>query len=165
MRQNDIKQTPEKGVGGKTLSDDYEDEDTEYQYSSSSISPRKNSMRSPDPKKEKGFYGNIYLSRKMKPTNDDESEILENLKTEIDPQQVRKLKDLLRGITSKPIPKVFDRQDLVNTLINLRYARETNTKTGSGLGRRRITGRGSPEWGNSDSCFSMGVNSLLIWRN
>jgi hypothetical protein len=35
--------------------------------------------------------------------------------------------------------------------IKIAYAEETNTKMGSGLGRRRITGRGSPERGESDS--------------
>jgi hypothetical protein len=77
MRQNDRRQTQEKGVGGKSLG---EDEDTEYQYSSPSFSPRKNPVRSPDPKKEKGFYGEIYIPGKIKPTNDEEAEIFENLK-------------------------------------------------------------------------------------
>jgi hypothetical protein len=38
MRQNDVKRTDEKPIGGKTLG---EEEDTEYQYSSPSVTPRK----------------------------------------------------------------------------------------------------------------------------
>jgi hypothetical protein len=148
MRENDIKQTPEKGVGGKTLG---EDEDTEYQYSSPSVSPRKNPMRSPQPKKESGFYGNIYLSGKPKPMNDNESEILIKLKNEIESMKVKDLKAYIRNTTSKPIPKAYDRQDLINIAIKLGYANETNTKMGSGFVRRRLTGRGSPERSGSDS--------------
>jgi hypothetical protein len=140
MRQNDIKATPEKGVGGKTLGED------EYQYSSPSVSPRKNPMRSPDPKKEKGFYGDIYLSGTPKPTNEDESEKLENIRNEVESKQVKELKELIRGISKKAIPKAYDRRDLINIAIRLMYDNETNTKVGSGMGkRRRITGRGSPE--------------------
>jgi hypothetical protein len=160
MRENDRKQTPEKGVGGKTLGED------EYQYSSPSVTPKKNPMRSPDPKKEKGFYGEIYTSGKPKPTNDREVEILENLKNEIEPKKVKQLKDYIKGITSKPIPASYDRRDLINIAIKVGYENETNTKTGSGIGLRKriITGRGSPtreSENESDSEVSSGKKMFL----
>jgi hypothetical protein len=63
MRQNDRRQTPEKGVGGKTL-DNIED-----MYDDEKRSPEKsNPMRTPK-KKEKGFYENIFTSPSPKPTN------------------------------------------------------------------------------------------------
>jgi hypothetical protein len=121
-------------------------------------------MRSPDPKKEKGFYGDIYLSGTPKPTNEDESEKLENIRNEVESKQVKELKELIRGITNKAIPKAYDRRDLINIAIRLMYDNETNTKVGSGLARRRITGRGSPmreSDSESDQEVSLGKKMFL----
>jgi hypothetical protein len=68
--------------------------------------------------------------------NDSESEILENLKNEIESMKVKDLKAYIRNITSKPIPKAYDRQNLINIAIKIGYTNETNIKTGC----RRITG-------------------------
>jgi hypothetical protein len=148
MRENDKNQSPEKGVGGKTLykerlniGDMYDDEKR---------SPEKsNPMRTPR-KKEKGFYGNIFTASSPKPTNQDESDILERIKAEVNSLKIEQLKTYLKRFNPKITVPQYSSKEYKDMAIKIAYADETNTKTGSGLGRKRITGRGSPERGDSD---------------
>jgi predicted GNAT family acetyltransferase len=92
MRQNDVKRTPEKGVGGKILGNIEDMHDDEKR------SPDKsNPMRTPT-KKEKGFYGNIFTSPSPKPTNQDEMDILDRIKSEVNPLKVEQLKTYLKRL-------------------------------------------------------------------
>jgi hypothetical protein len=146
MRQNDVRQTPEKGVGGKTLDnigDMYEDEKR---------SPEKsNPMNRTPKKKEKGFYGRIFTAPSPKPTNQGESDILDNIKSEVNSMKVEQLKTYLKKFNPTIAIPQYSSKEYKDMAIKIAYAEETNTKMGSGLGRRRITGRGSPERGESDS--------------
>jgi hypothetical protein len=138
MRQNDIRQTTEKGVGGKTIDnieDIYEDR----------RSPKKsNPMRTPR-KKEKGFYGNIFTSSPPKPTNQDESDILDRIKSEVNSMKVEQLKTYLKRLNPNIAVPQYSSKEYKDMAIKIAFEQETNTKVGSGMGRRRITGRGSPE--------------------
>jgi hypothetical protein len=74
MRQNDIKHN---------IEDMYDEEKR---------SPEKgNPMRTPK-KKEKGFYGNIFTAPSPKPTNQNESDILDKIKLEVNSLKVEQLK-------------------------------------------------------------------------
>lgn len=58
----------------------------------------------------------------------------------------------LFNLTGRVVPKEYNKSDLINIAEKLLYERATTVKTGSGVIRRRITGRGSPERGSdSDS--------------
>jgi hypothetical protein len=145
MRHNDSKQTPERGVGGRTLDnigDMYEDEKR---------SPEKsNPMRTPR-KKEKEFYGNIYTSSPPKATNQDESDILDRIKSEVNSLRVEQLKTYLKRFNPTIAIPQYSSKEYKDMAIKIAFEQETNTKVGSGLARRRITGRGSPERGESES--------------
>jgi hypothetical protein len=139
MRENDRKQTPEKGVGGKTLDnieDMYEDEKRS--------SEKSNPMRTPR-KKEKGFYGKVYIASPPKPTNEDESNILERIKSEVNSMKVEQLKTYLKKLNPNIAVSQYSSKEYKDMAIKIAFEQETNKKVGLGMGRRRITGRGSPE--------------------
>ena len=123
-----------------------------YASSGSTVTPKKNPMRPETPKKEKGFYGDVFKSRMPKPTNDNEAEKLSEVKNEIKYLKVRDLKTYIKNITGKPVPAAYDRTDLIKIATVLGYEKTVSIRTGSGLRRRRIIrGRGSPERVDSDS--------------
>jgi hypothetical protein len=106
-------------------------------------------MKKEVPKKEKGFYGRYFTDPSPKPTNQDEVDTLNRIKDEVENMKVEELKTYLKGMNSNPIP-AYSRAEYQSLAIKIAFDQATNTKTGSGMGRRRITGRGSPERGESD---------------
>jgi uncharacterized protein YozE (UPF0346 family) len=61
------------------------------------------------------------------------------------------LKTYIKDITNKAIPPSYNKADLVKIARRVGYNQATGETVGSGMGqRRRITGRGSPERGESD---------------
>ena len=157
MREHDRVAAPrEGGVANAVQRDRLNFGDIHASSSSSStVTPkknpmRKNPMRSETPKKEKGYYGEVYKGGLPKPTNDDEEEKLSQVKNTIKGMKVDDLKTYIKGITGKPVPKAYDRGDLLNIATVVGYE-QGGEKTGSGLRRRLIRGRGSPERVDSDS--------------
>jgi hypothetical protein len=119
MRQNDVRQTPEKGVGGKTL-DNIED-----MYEDEKRSPEKsNPMNRTPKKKEKGFYGRIFTAPSPKPTNQGESDILDNIKSEVNSMKVEQLKTYLKKFNPTIAIPQYSSKEYKDMAIKIAYAEE-----------------------------------------
>jgi hypothetical protein len=153
MREEEkVKIKQEKGQGGKTLGEDEdEEEDTSFDYPSPYSTPIKENPMMRGDKKQSGYYGEVFQMGSPKPTNDGDSTVLTKVKEDLEKMTVKELKAYIKNLAdNKAIPAVYNRRDLINIATRLGYENETNTKTGSGLRRRRITGRGSPERTDSE---------------
>jgi hypothetical protein len=132
-------------------------------YEDERRSPEKsNPMNRTPKKKEKDYYGSIFTASSPKPTNQDETDILDRIKSEVNPLKIEQLKTYLKKFNPKITVPQYSSKEYKDMAIKIAYAEETNTKTGSGLpGRRKITGRGSPERGESDEEVSNGKKMYL----
>ena len=152
MREHDRFAAPQEGGVANAVERDRLNFGDIHASSGNTVTPRKNPMRPETPKKEKGYYADVYKGGIPKPTNDDEAEKLSEVKNEIKYLKVRDLKTYIKNITGKPVPAAYDRTDLIKIATVLGYEKTVSIRTGSGLRRRRIIrGRGSPERVDSDS--------------
>jgi hypothetical protein len=149
MRQNDIKQTPEKGVGESPLEKarlNFEDV-----YDGKDMSPEKNPM-SKSPTKDRGFFGDIHNRWEPKPTCEEETRILKDVRKNVvsNLKTMKPIAAYILNITGRIALDTYNKTDSIKIATIVWYEKATG-KTRSGLKRRRITGRGSPERTGSDS--------------
>jgi hypothetical protein len=145
MRENDkLSKTPEKGPGGSPLDKARINLEDMYDEKNTDRSPERNPLGK-SPKKDRGFFGDIYNRAEPKPTSEDETQILRDVRTSVaNLKTMKRIAAYIQDVTKINVPGSYNKPDLIKIATIVGYEKATG-RTGSGLKRRRITGRGSPE--------------------
>jgi hypothetical protein len=146
---NKLNKTPEKGPGGGPL--DGNRLNLEDMYGERDSPPEKGNPMSKSPKKDRGYFGDIYNRAEPKPTSEEETQILRDVRRTIaNLKTIKPITAYILQMTGRNVPGAYNKPELIKIATTVGYEKATGV-TGSGLKRRRITGRGSPERGESES--------------
>jgi hypothetical protein len=107
--------------------------------------PEKGNPMNKSPKKDRGYFGDIYNRAEPKPTSEEETQILKDVRRTIaNLKTIKPITAYILEMTGRNVPGAYNKPELIKIATIVGYEKATGV-TGSGLKRRRITGRGSPE--------------------